>query len=248
MPRSKVTRSKRKSDQSKKIFLTSIGELKAARHKKNKLELYTQIIELLSKGYYKSEIAKELGISKQRVHYMCKKLEREGFIIRDYRTSIVAYRVYKRAWYNYIRSIEVKEKELGVAKSSVHFLKFRFPVLGVRKRLRRKHLTTPQGIGIDINNRSIIVWVPRHMVDSDKNRRAVAFDKVANAAITAFIVASGVAHRLGLRIGECELIPPIHVSGEFYMDFSRGVLELEREIFGKTVPDELPKRQLDYYI
>jgi len=220
--------------------LTSIGELKAARHKKNKLELYTQIIELLSKGYYKSEIAKELGISKQRVHYMCKKLEQEGFIIRDYRTSIVAYRVYKRAWYNYIRSIEVKEKELG-AKSSVHFLKFRFPVLGVRKRLKRKHLTTSQGIGIDINNR-------RHMVDSDKNRRAVAFDKVANAAITAFIVASGVAHRLGLRIGECELIPPIHVSGEFYMDFSRGVLELEREIFGKTVPDELPKRQLDYYI
>lgn len=85
------------------------------------------------------------------------------------------------------------------------------------------------------------------MVDAKRGRRVVAFDVVANAAVQAFVAASGVAYRLGVSLGECELVPPVHVSGEFYLDFSRRVLELERSIFGKTVPDFLPDERLDYY-
>lgn len=242
--------SKRKTVQSKKKFFTYRGGARdeVPQHKQPKIHIYTRIIDLLAVGYSKSDVARTLGLSRQLVQHYCNKLEREGFIERDYRTSIIQYTVHRKAWYDYLKSIEVKEKELGHARCSIHFLKFRFPVVGVRRRLKRKHVTTRQGIGVDINNRSFIVWVPRSLVDCERGRRVVAFDKVANAAIQAFVAASALAYRLGVHLGECELIPPVHVSGEFYLDFSRGVLELERSIFGKTVPDLVPRRKLDYYL
>lgn len=242
--------SKRKNVQSKKSVFTyrGGGETLSPRHKQAKIHIYTRIIELLSAGYCKSEVAKALGLSRQLVQHYCKKLEKEGFIIRDYRTSIVQYTVYKKAWYNFLKSLEVKEKELGHSKCSIHFLKFRFPVVGGVKRFKRRFVNTPQGLGVDINNRSIIVWVPRNIVDAKRGRGVVAFDVVANAAVQAFVAASSVAYRLGVNLGGCELIPPVHVSGEFYLDFSRRVLELERSIFGKTIPDLLPDEKLDYYL
>lgn len=151
--------SKRKLVQSKKSVFTYMGGggESAPRHKQAKIHVYTRIIELLAVGYSKSDVARALGLSRQLVQHYCKKLEKEGFIERDYRTSIVQYTVHKKAWFNFLKSLEVKEKELGHSKCSVHFLKFRFPVLGVVKRLKRRFVNTPQGIGIDVNNRSVIV-------------------------------------------------------------------------------------------
>jgi len=256
LSRSKVTRSKKISVESKKIFFTYTGEGLNPKH--SKLYLYDAVMDLLHQGYYKSEIARILNVSKQRIYYICKKLEAAGFIERTDRTSIVQYRVYYKTWKSHLKLLEgkskVKKSELGEDGLSLHNFKFRFPVrVPNGRRIRRIQWTTPDGVGIDVNNQSIIVWVPRFMFDSKRHKKypgKEGWDAMFRAAVKAYQVAEVVANRVGLNLdlGNMEILPPIHVAAEFYMDFSKKVMELETVIFGKSPPAELPRRRLDYYI
>lgn len=248
--------SKKISVQSKKNFFTYRGgnEIHRLDAKKSTIHLYNDIITLLSKGYYRQEIADLLGLSKQRIYYYCKKLEKAGFIAREPRTSIIPYRVYYEAWKSYLKLLKVKKSEVGSDGLSIHNYKFRFPVVvSGGRRIRRIQFTTSDGVGLDVNNQSILVWVPRLLYDCGRHERypgKEGWDVLFRAGVRAYQVAAVLASRLGveIRFEGMEIVPPIHVASEFYMDFSRKVLELEKVAFGKKVPDFLPKRKLDYYL
>jgi len=248
--------SKKISLRSKKKFLTYAGGVKlhSIQTKKKKLKLYDDIMKLLSRGHYRQEIADLLGLSKQRIYYLCRKLEKAGFIERTGRTSIIQYRVYYDAWRKHLKELKVKKSDWGDGAVSIHNDKFRFPVrVPGGRRIKRIQYTTPDGVGIDVNNQSIIVWVPRMLFDLPRHKKypgKEGWDGYIQAFLRAYQVAFVVASRIGVEIIESkiETIPPYHFAKEFFMDFSKGVMEMEATIFGKTKPDFLPRRRLDYYL
>lgn len=194
----------------------------------------TYICSKLKIGWNANQIAKKLKIKKQKVYYWIKRLEACGFILRDYRTSQVFYHVYLNELKNYFWDLEVQKKEMGL---SIHKNTIRFPYkVKPERRIKRVFITDRDGVTVDINNESIMVQVPRLMIDRFSKSKKKAIDNLAFCGAIAYQYALKYAMKLGAEIDvrDIEFVGCTHVAKDVWIDASMGVLEIEKLIRFKT--------------
>lgn len=218
---------------------------------KSKRKFLTSILKYLSYGWSQKDIADKLKTSKQRINYYVKRLEAWGFILADYRSSQKFYHVYMDAWLNYCKEQEVKEKRLTI---SIHFFKIRFP-LERAPAWRVPHncwVYERDGVRVRLSNRSILVWVPRFVLDRFGDQRLPIFNMFSYAGVVAYQVAFKWALKLQSEIDprKLEVVSPVHVAADTQLDFSRGVLEIEKLIRWKTRYElgDSEQERIDRYI
>jgi len=215
----------------------------------SKKKFLTYICKALKNGHNQVEIAKKLKTSKQRINYWVKRLEASGFILRDYRTSQVFYHVYLKELKNYFFEQEVKKKDMGI---SLHFIKLRFPFFKKpSKEFDRVVLSERDGIKVDVNHESVIVWIPRFMVDRFARNRKNLIDNFAYAGIVAYPFAFKYAMKVDgeIRAEDVEFVSPIHIAKGVFADFSKGWLEIEKLVRWKTAYEKYDSDQerIDMY-
>lgn len=97
------------------------------------------IMNMIREGEYQSSIGRRFGWSKQRLHPHIKRLEKNGLIAREFRSSIVSYKITDlgKEWYR--RCISLQNSNIRL-----HNISFEFKIL--------KDNETPYDKRIEVNN------------------------------------------------------------------------------------------------
>jgi len=143
--------------------------------RKQNFYLYGNILELLKKGMYNSQIADKLKMSKQRVNYYLKNLERLKFIKEDIRSSYKTYKVTGEGnkFISQLKSnITSQSFSLGMRQDSVrsHNFRVKFKILKDNKKAKwekeiklnnwikkTKKINIPFNLTIEKTNKNIIL-------------------------------------------------------------------------------------------
>jgi len=98
-------------------------------YKKSLTSIY-RILVRISQGMYPSQIARQLNMSKSHVNYFLKRLERCGYIKREFRTNFVCYSLTEKG-NELLKNIRSSKFSLPVREKHVrtHTLTIKFPIL-----------------------------------------------------------------------------------------------------------------------
>jgi len=101
--------------------------------KKNLTSIYRILTLIHKKHYYGSRIARALGMSRQLVGYYLKKLEKEGLIKRELRTSFISYQLTEKGkdFHRKLRGV-LQSKNFSLPTMEelrLHNLAIKFPLL-----------------------------------------------------------------------------------------------------------------------